>query len=170
MLSSRAMASIAGQLSACSQIAMDAESNQENIKTFIEYELQKPAYDSLTQILREGIRRTILEMSNGSFLWANLVLRELANAYTAADVEQQLHSLPKGLDQVYTSTLLQISSKHGPRALKILTWIVMARRPLSLAELGVAILDNLSKVTTLSKSEIVIQEPPNTRSLGMIEC
>jgi len=59
--------------------------------------------------------------------------------YKATETESALKVFPPGLDQLYTRMLLQINVDRRETAAKILRWVVMAIRPLTLSELSAAI-------------------------------
>ncbi|KFA52959.1 hypothetical protein S40293_09406 [Stachybotrys chartarum IBT 40293] len=97
----------------------------------------------------------ILQKSRGSFLWLRLVLKEFESAWTDEDMETALEDVPSDLYDVYHRILQSIEA--DPRKMKlaksILTWIVLASRPLSIEELRCAIkLDVNQTLQNLVKS------------------
>jgi hypothetical protein len=104
---------------------------------------------------RESLVSQIVEKSNGNFLWTTLVVKELEQAVTQERVNQILHSVPKGIDDLYLRILGTITSKkHSANvvARAILRWVVCAARPLSIDELREAlILDIHETVPQLDK-------------------
>lgn len=73
-----------------------------------------------------------------TFLWVSFVIRDLERAYLP-EVEQKLHKLPRGLDGYYERMLHQISQLEQRReiAARVIRWVAMAVRPLSLLELSI---------------------------------
>ncbi|KAI0135872.1 hypothetical protein F4814DRAFT_39480 [Daldinia grandis] len=96
----------------------------------------------------------ILAKSSGSFLWVRLVLQEFENAWTSEAMDAILREVPIGLQEMY-SRMLRSMEKDRRRvklAKSILTWTTLARQPLTVEELRVAVkidvnetLQNMSK-------------------------
>ncbi|KAI1455840.1 WD40-repeat-containing domain protein [Annulohypoxylon moriforme] len=83
----------------------------------------------------------ILEKSSGLFLWVRLVLEEFENAWTSEAMDAVLSEVPIGLQDMYLR-MLQLMEKDRRRVKlvkSILTWVVLACRPLTVAELRVAV-------------------------------
>ncbi|KAI1091825.1 WD40-repeat-containing domain protein [Rostrohypoxylon terebratum] len=97
----------------------------------------------------------ILEKSSGSFLWVRLVLDEFVNAWTSEAMDAVLNEVPTELQDMYRR-MLQFMERDRPRvklAKSILTWVVLACRPLTVAELRVAVkLDVNEKLQNMSKA------------------
>lgn len=78
------------------------------------------------------------------FLWARLAL-DMATAYdvrSIAEIRAQLKALPSGLDDLYERMMHQVeqkSSRDVQLAQKVLNIVVSATRPLTLAELRIAL-------------------------------
>ncbi|KAH6611490.1 hypothetical protein Trco_001510 [Trichoderma cornu-damae] len=83
----------------------------------------------------------ILEKSSGSFLWARLVLQEFENAWTEEAMEAILREVPGELCDLYSRMVQSIEMDRSKAGLAktILTWVVLARRPLALHELRCAV-------------------------------
>lgn len=77
------------------------------------------------------------------FLLAKLHIDTLAlEEPTAGHIKRALQNLPPGLDEIYGQAMIRIQSQGGGSrelAMKILSWIVHARRVLSTAELQHAV-------------------------------
>jgi len=90
---------------------------------------------------RDDLVRTILEKSNGNFLWTCLVVKELEEAVSEHQVHEILQSVPKEMDELYTRILKNLMST--PRNTKLLTailrWVICASRPLTVEELKEAL-------------------------------
>ena len=89
------------------------------------------------------VMTTVMEKSLGCFLWVKLVLKELGDAHLRSSIEQILEDVPEGMDPLYSRTL-DLMSKQIPGNRKgliqaILTWVMCAVRPLTLAELQSAL-------------------------------
>lgn len=102
------------------------------------------------------------------FLWVNLQLVNLCKQRSDRDIEQELNSLPYGLDQTYDRILQKIDGQT--RSLRTLAqhsilWIVYTQRPLRVKELidAVAILGNPAGNESLYKypSEVILEACAN---------
>lgn len=89
----------------------------------------------------EAMCNKMLKKSSGSFLWARLVLQELERAWTEEAMEDILNEVPGELYELYSKMVQSIEMDKGKTVLAktILTWVVLARRPLSLEELRCAV-------------------------------
>lgn len=83
----------------------------------------------------------ILQKSRGSFLWVRLVLQNFETAWTAEAMEAVLKDVPSDLGDVYNRILrsIEVDPHNKILAKSILTWVVLASRPLSPDELRCAI-------------------------------
>ncbi|KAL1838860.1 hypothetical protein VTJ49DRAFT_2113 [Mycothermus thermophilus] len=84
----------------------------------------------------------ILDKSEYSFLWARIVLEELASAWSISEIQRILEEVPPKMVPLYSRALAIMSSRPPRRRLltrAILTWIVCAVRPLTVAELREAL-------------------------------
>jgi hypothetical protein len=69
------------------------------------------------------------------FRWAACQLDTLAGCVTRGKVRRALEELPKTLDETYARILCAIDTgEHAEEALKILTWLTHAERPLTATE------------------------------------
>jgi hypothetical protein len=69
------------------------------------------------------------------FRWAACQLDTLAGCVTRGKVRRALKELPKTLDETYARILCAIDTgEHAEEALKILTWLAYAERPLTATE------------------------------------
>ncbi|OAP54476.1 hypothetical protein AYL99_11577 [Fonsecaea erecta] len=74
-----------------------------------------------------------------TFLWVSFVIRDLEQCYLP-EVEEKLRTLPHGLDGYYERMLHQISQQgqHQEIIARVIRWVAMAVRPLTLVELSIA--------------------------------
>lgn len=103
----------------------------------------------------EDMISKIVEESGGNFLWVNIVVGELQHVHTAGEVHQVLKNAGSSLDDLYGRILDKMSQlAYGQQVAKgILTWIVCAARPLTVAELDAALkLDLKDKIENLQWS------------------
>lgn len=90
---------------------------------------------------RQTLVQTILDMSNGIFLWTDLVVKKIENAVSQEQVHNILNSVPKELDELYCEITASImaSSETGLIAKAILRWTLCSMRPLFVDELREAL-------------------------------
>lgn len=84
--------------------------------------------------------------------YKRMVIKEL-ESLTRSEVEQALQTIPTGLDAIYNRMLLQIHLRRQRIVAEVLAWVVMAIRPLSLEEVGIAIGSKGSEI--LGRNETV---------------
>lgn len=123
--------------------------------------------DSLPIVDENGHQSTvakILDKSAGCFLWVRLVLQELRQVHTSAEVNQVLEEIPSDMNELYTRILNSMSkAPYGKILAKaILTWIVCSARPLTTEELYFALqldindtIDKIEKSITASCGQLV---------------
>lgn len=92
---------------------------------------------------QRDITSQVLAKASGSFLWVKLALERLEdNWHTKDDIQRVLNEVPKGMEPLYQQMLDKItaqSSKTQLMAKRILTWATCCWRPLSVAELQIAL-------------------------------
>ena len=116
----------------------DTEINQD-IGSFIEAKVNELSIlGQYPPQLSEHIKKTFRDRAQGTFLWVGIVANELRNC-SRTEVVKYLDLFPPGLDEIYARTLLQVELHRRETAARLLRWIVMALRPLTLPELSVAL-------------------------------
>ena len=93
--------------------------------------------------LRQKLVNTILEKSEGCFLWVKLVLKELKQVQSSRITPKILQQMPKGMEQLYGRTLAKMSLASAyskPLTAAILRWTLCSVRPMSVSELKHALL------------------------------
>ncbi|KAI1309844.1 hypothetical protein F5Y03DRAFT_59729 [Xylaria venustula] len=115
------------------------EDNRSDIASFLTTNLH--CIPGATASAKQDVSDRILQNSRGCFLWASLVLRELRQVHTAAEIDRVLASSPSEMDELYARILVEMSwAKFGKDLTKaILTWAICVFRPLSVDELQYAI-------------------------------
>jgi WD40 repeat protein len=97
----------------------------------------------------------IAETSNGCFLWVDLVLKELQQANTSADIRRVLASSSDSMDNLYSKILGDMAQLRFGKDLArtILTWTACSFRPLSIDEIHRAIeLDISDSINDVERS------------------
>ncbi|KKP01908.1 hypothetical protein THAR02_05984 [Trichoderma harzianum] len=133
----RGLASLGPQVTT---YALSDSDTLEDIRLFLATKLRE--LDRLeTEDDLEAMCNKILKKSSGSFLWARLVLQEFENAWTEEAMEAVLKEVPEELCDLYSRMVqsIEIDKSKASLARTILTWVVLARRPLGLDELRCAV-------------------------------
>lgn len=102
--------------------------------------------------VKDNICKTILEKAQGSFLWVSLAIDQLENKWhTPEAIREALEDLPDGMEGFYDRMMAAIANQPASRALacRILTWAMSSFRPLSLAELEVALAHEFPRLLDL---------------------
>ena len=97
----------------------------------------------------------ILKKSAGCFLWVSLVLQELKQVHTSAEIRQVLEDVPTDMSELYSRVLESMSrAPYGKVLAKaILTWTVCSARPLTIHELYHALqIDIKDTIDSVQKS------------------
>ncbi|KAK5656580.1 hypothetical protein OQA88_4559 [Cercophora sp. LCS_1] len=90
---------------------------------------------------RNFLCEQILQKSSGTFLWTRLVLQEFENTYIKEDMDRVLNETPTGLFELYSRMARSIEDDDRKLTLakSILTWVILASRPLTVEELRCAV-------------------------------
>ena len=101
------------------------------------------------------LREKLLSKSSGSFLWVSLIIQELEQTYSEEDAEEILNEVPEDMNQLYTRMLENLRGNERAARLThcLFSWILLARRALTLSEMQCAIkLDLNQTIHNLGKS------------------
>ena len=124
------------------RIRLDPDADKEvngDIHRFIETKIDELSIQKqYPKPLQERVKRVFRDHAQGTFLWVGIVARQLRK-YKITEVEKALNLSPADLKELYARMLLQINLDRRDTAARILRWVVMAIRPLTIAELSVAI-------------------------------
>jgi hypothetical protein len=119
------------------EIRENAEHVSNAVNAFIDMRLS--TIDSLQdEGLRNQVRKVISGKADGTFLWVALVIQELEKP-ESWDPLELVEEVPSGLDQLYDRMMEKIGRLHkrySQTCRDLLTKVLHAYRPLSLAELG----------------------------------
>jgi ankyrin repeat protein len=148
-------------LSGFPRLRLDPDADDEvysDIRLFINDKVDKLSLSKhYPEPLRVHVRKVFLERAKGTFLWVGIVASELRK-YTSSEVGNVLELFPSGLEGLYARMLLQISEHRRETAAKILRWVVMAVRPLSLLELSAAVGTTAKSSISLSCEEVMREQ------------
>ncbi|KAL9025906.1 MAG: hypothetical protein Q9196_005347 [Gyalolechia fulgens] len=122
------------------------ESSYEDIRIVLEANTRLLPMDDPAAC--QGLIARILDKSNGCFLWASLVLKELETTHSEQQIQEVLDSVPSEMDSLYTRILdnMALVPRNQKLAQTILRWTVCAVRPLSVEELKEAIRLDLEEI------------------------
>ncbi|TGJ86392.1 hypothetical protein E0Z10_g2344 [Xylaria hypoxylon] len=115
------------------------EGNKVDIASFLNANLHH--LPGATASAQQDISDRILQNSRGCFLWVSLVLRELRQVHTTAEINQVLDNNHSDMYALYARILDEMSrAKFGKDLTRaILTWVTCAFRPLSVSEIHLAV-------------------------------
>jgi hypothetical protein len=120
------------------RIRLDPDADSEinsDIHRFIEVKVNELSkYRQHPEPLHVHVKKVFLNGAKGSFLWVGIVAKELRK-YKATEIENALELSPSGLEELDTRMLLQIDVDRRDTTAKILRWVIMAARPLTLSKL-----------------------------------
>lgn len=93
-----------------------------------------------SRTLKDEIIHKLTDKAQGMFLWVHFQITDLCEAASDEDIRQILEHLPEGLYDTYTRIVMKIAkTKSRSTVLKIMMWMVCARRPLRVEELQEAV-------------------------------
>ena len=144
-------------LSTFPRIRLDPDADialNSDIDRFIDVKVDElSTYKQLSKPLTAHVQQIFRDRAQGTFLWVGIVAKELRK-YRVTEIEKTLDRLPVGLKELYARMLLQIDNGRRETATKVLSWVVLAVRPLTLSELSVAI-NPTHSTTKLSREEVI---------------
>ncbi|KAF2628821.1 ankyrin repeat domain-containing protein [Macroventuria anomochaeta] len=127
-------------------LRLEVQASREDVKRFVAGQIFRlPTCIQRSAALQEMVQERIVDAVDGMFILARLHIDSLLDKRTAKDVKINLSKLPKGaaaLDVAYRDALERIEGQlEGDRALakKVLSWITLAKRPLTTAEICCAL-------------------------------
>ncbi|CAI6101215.1 unnamed protein product [Clonostachys chloroleuca] len=122
-----------------SRVKLDPDSDEEvgrDVDKYISYKIDElSAENELPGETLERVRKTLKDGAHGTFLWVGFVAEGLKGK-SQSQVENMLTSIPKDLSEIYRRMLDDIPDPKNVAL--IIGWVVLSRRPLTLAELAAA--------------------------------
>ncbi|KAK7177745.1 ankyrin repeat protein [Paraphaeosphaeria sporulosa] len=146
-------------LRGCTHVDLNRDNEERvasDIERFITDRVGKLSIEGLNNEFRATVQNTLLERSQGTFLWIGFVVNELSQKRTCTEVLETLEDLPSGLPAIYSRMLLKTKNEHRRTSSTILRWVTMAFRPLTLQELAAAI--GIQSPSTLITTERAIRD------------
>ncbi|KAH8429486.1 uncharacterized protein LDX57_007148 [Aspergillus melleus] len=109
----------------------------------IEHKLDKLNLDqTVGSDIRKRIEHALIEKSEGTFLWVDLVVENLipniSSDQKLEDILEELGKLPRGLDEVYDKILARIYIKQPKQVDFVLPFVAIAKRPLRVDDIDMA--------------------------------
>ena len=143
LLTSRNELDIDNALGGCPSIAKRSMEVGADIEKFV---IQRVEQHPRLHGFKAEVIQKVAKNSGGMFRYAALLLDDLNSPDAISDIPVMLHRPPADLNEMYDNILLRLEStdtkqqKQRSRDIrrKILTWIGMAKRPLSVNELAYA--------------------------------
>ena len=120
------------------EICVEKE-NRSDIATYVQNRFGTELLDKRkAQILQKAI----LGKASGAFQWVVIVvgqsLKQYRQGMSLQAIQAEIRDLPSELDDLYREILGQTDENDLPKTLQLMQWICCAFRPLSMAELRVA--------------------------------
>ena len=101
------------------------------------------------------LKDKLLSKSSGSFLWTNLVLRELEQVYSEESAEEVLNEVPEDMNELYVRMLRSLPTNERSMKLtrSIMTWTLFSLRALTVDEMqGALKVDTNQTIQNLGRS------------------
>jgi ankyrin repeat protein len=147
-------------LHGCVQVKLDPDHDEDvahDIESFVSSMTEGlPAPEGSEITFRAHIQKTLLDRAKGTFLWVGFAMHELRKKRTSTEVLAALEDLPSGLENIYGAMLLQIPFDQRELSSKLLLWVTLALRPLSL--IGLAAAADVRSSSTLITLEQAIRD------------
>ncbi|KAH7268752.1 hypothetical protein B0J15DRAFT_441888 [Fusarium solani] len=118
-------------------VLLDKRAINADIRSYVMAALERnPDFvdKKLSQDLLEKIRDKVGDGADGMFRWAACQLDSLAECLSPNAIESALESLPRDLNETYYRMLQNIPSTYKSGAIRLLQFLVYAKRPLKLSE------------------------------------
>lgn len=133
-----------------SRLSLDLGSNAANVstsvKSYVHHKLSELHCLKSHEALRTEFCETLIEKSEGTFLWVSLVMEELRKV-SRFQIKKVLSEMPKGLVGLYDRMLERIYPEYCPQ---ILVAVTIAYKPLSISA--------LYELSGLSSTELSISD------------
>ncbi|KAK3378907.1 hypothetical protein B0T24DRAFT_493620, partial [Lasiosphaeria ovina] len=124
-------------------LSLKIRATNEDIQTYLTGHMARlPSFVQDDPSLQTKIKDAIVQATDGMFLLAPLHVDALAQEPTVGHIELALQKLPRGVDEIYGQAMARIQSQRSgfrELALKILSFVVHAKRILSSTELRHAV-------------------------------
>ncbi|OPB46596.1 ankyrin repeat protein [Trichoderma guizhouense] len=138
--------------------------NKCDIEKYIEQEMEKfgEEWESVSQGVREEVKRTITDQSDGMFRWAYLQWEQLKKFKTDQSILKRLGKLPKSLEHAYDEIYSQNEGHELAILQRAVKWVLCAAGPLSIE--GLVWIIQLEAQTDSKAETALTQSSPVTQS------
>ncbi|KAJ5729634.1 uncharacterized protein N7483_004142 [Penicillium malachiteum] len=95
----------------------------------------------LSKATEQRLRQQLLQMEHRTYLWLHLAIDDIESMfkYSIRPTEEQIQLIPQSVDKAYEKILSRVHPGQVDTARKILQIIIAARRPLTTAEMAMAL-------------------------------
>ncbi|KAL2132432.1 hypothetical protein VTI74DRAFT_3801 [Chaetomium olivicolor] len=128
------------------------EETSTDIKMFLEKNANVLPVDPKA---RQAFIEKLVQMSDGTFLWTELVFEGLRNVFSEEEIDDVLDEVPRGMAPLYNRILesMEQNTRQTRLIRAILEWSVCGTRPLSTTELQAVLYYDLnSKILDVEKT------------------
>lgn len=158
ILTSQPTKAINKALQTAIQLSLSSNDNLDNVEAFVKCSLN----DTLTALFNEiGVDpiKYFREKCLGMFLWVKAILELIARIDVTTDLQDILDNPPRSIRELYQKVLERLyhdlNEIELPWIQEIITWTVMSKRDLTLAEIEVAILLSRQSYTKSAKPRVI---------------
>lgn len=142
------------------EIQENAEQITQAVNAYVDFRIQELRSLTQDEPQRIQVRDILREKADGTFLWVALAIKEVRNSEPWCVVDD-LQRLPRDLDDLYTNMVARVRelpSHKWELCQRMLSTVVVAYRPLHIAELGVLseMPQSIRKNTTYLKSVVAL--------------
>ena len=118
-------------------IELNDEQVTNDIEKFISSKVDELSHvDGFNEKFRDDVRKELLQRSERTFLWIGFVMNDILLKKNCTEILDALEHLQPGLNPIYSRMLSRIDEQHHDRVSRILRWVTMAERSLTLEELA----------------------------------
>ncbi|KAH2625825.1 hypothetical protein KXW54_006539, partial [Aspergillus fumigatus] len=117
------------------------KAHESDIRLYIENVIGGPddkEPEAMDDELRRAILKRVVDSAEGIFLLPTLQMRSILQAITIRDREDALKTLPSNISEAFAGTMSRIEQQPkalSEQAAKIIAWVYLAERPLTVDEL-----------------------------------
>lgn len=129
----------------CLQLNLEEPSNAEAVRAGVQRHivqkvdrLASPGSKDYSEELCNSVKDCLAQNSLGNFLWTSMAITELEST-SRIEAWEHLRRLPSTLHAIYEWMVMQIPHDWRDLSTKVLLWVTLAFRPLSIAEIVVAL-------------------------------
>lgn len=118
------------------ELQLTSAKNHDDIRRMIHDILRKSHhFRDLSGDQQSKVLEQIVDGANGSFLWAELVAKSMTREETLKGFYQIADEAPKDLQDLFDRLMAKVHLKQ-PEVRRLLGWVLVARRPLTISELS----------------------------------